>query len=115
MYIFQLNIHLPGDVQVDDVSTVLGLHAIDPISEDGSLWMVEDEQPESGWIDFIGRYCESIRSGLSELQNLGIGANDISICMLYEYDQQCDMEFNPDELKAMGELGITFCISCWEK
>lgn len=38
----------------------------------------------------------------------------ISIWRYYEYDEQCNFEFSPQELKRMGDNGITFCISCWD-
>ena len=115
MFFFRLEIALPKDARVEDVSRILNLQASGPRSEDGNIWAVEDEEPEIGWIDFIGRYCDSVRRGMTGLEGLGISSDYISIWMLYEYDQQCNMEFTPDEMKVMGELGITFCISCWAK
>ena len=40
---------------------------------------------------------------------------NISIWCLYEYDEQCNMEFQPNELKRLGDAGITLCISCWRR
>ena len=119
MEYFRLEIDLPDDVKVEEVSTILGFRPTIPRSEDGDLWMVEneapDEEPEDGWVHYITKYCESVRHGIADLERLGISSDYISIWMLYEYDQQCNMEFTPDEMKAIGDLGITFCISCWAK
>lgn len=41
--------------------------------------------------------------------------NELSIKIDYEYDEQCNMEFSPNELKKLGENGIILCISCWKK
>ena len=49
------------------------------------------------------------------LKSIGVFIEDISMWYLYEYTDQCNMEFNSNELKRIGELGITLCISCWEK
>jgi len=49
------------------------------------------------------------------LSKRGIEKPYISIFMLYEYDGQCNMEFRPEDMKRIGEHGIGFCISCWEK
>ncbi len=34
---------------------------------------------------------------------------------MYEYEQQCNMEFKPKIMKQIGNLGVVLCISCWEK
>ena len=33
--------------------------------------------------------------------------------MLYEYDQQCSMEFHSQEMKRLGESGIHLNIDYW--
>ena len=45
----------------------------------------------------------------------GISREDISIWVLYEYEGQCNMEYDPESMKKLGESGILLCISCWEK
>lgn len=32
-----------------------------------------------------------------------------------EYDDQCNMEFHPQELKKLSDNEIVLCISCWQK
>lgn len=41
--------------------------------------------------------------------------SSLSLSIDYEYDEQCNMEFWPEDLKLLGEHGIVLCISCWEK
>jgi hypothetical protein len=43
-----------------------------------------------------------------------INIEDISIWYFYEYIGQCNIEFQPDVLKRLGNLKVTLCISCWE-
>ncbi|HRG39423.1 MAG TPA: hypothetical protein PK289_12900 [Bacteroidia bacterium] len=56
-----------------------------------------------------------LENNYSTLIRGGIYGENISLWFLYEYDQQCNMEFNPDHLKRLGTLGITLCVSCWQK
>lgn len=49
------------------------------------------------------------------LKEIQIEKDDISLWLLYEYENQCNMEFTPIELNLLSKLDITFCISCWEK
>ena len=48
------------------------------------------------------------------LSNLGITADDVAIWILYEYEQQCNLEFAPAEMRKLTDIGVTLCISCWE-
>lgn len=41
--------------------------------------------------------------------------SDLCLRINYEYDDQCNLEFLPSQLKRLGDLGIALCISCWEK
>jgi len=49
------------------------------------------------------------------LERIDITKNDVSLWFLYEYENQCNMEFTTHEINLIGKLGITLCISCWEK
>lgn len=40
---------------------------------------------------------------------------EATIWILYEYDQQCNLEFSADQMKQLSELEINVCISCWER
>ena len=39
---------------------------------------------------------------------------DIVLHMDLEYVDQCNLEFTPQQLKAISELGVTFALTCWE-
>ena len=69
---------------------------------------------QDNYFDFINIFLDILENKYKKLADLGIQKNDISIWHLYEYDQQCNMEFDPTRLKRLGDNGITFCISCWD-
>jgi hypothetical protein len=62
---------------------------------------------------FIQLFLGIFENKYDRLLEIGITIYDISVWMLYEYDEQCNMEFNPNQMKRMGENGITLCISCY--
>jgi uncharacterized protein YegJ (DUF2314 family) len=64
--------------------------------------------------DFINYFIGILKNNYEKLEDIGVKREDISIWMLYEYDQQCNMEFLPEQLFKIGEEKIALCISCWE-
>ena len=70
---------------------------------------------EEHYFDFINRFLDILEPTFEDLENLGIKRDDISFWHLYEYDQQCAMEFMPKEMERLGKTGITLCIDCWQK
>ena len=106
----------------DAISDVLGLLPDASLydSNDGlnklSIWIYTKEVNETEpYFDFINEFMDLVEPNLSKLQELGIHRSDISIWKLYGYDQQCNMEFDPQRMKRLGDNGITLCISCWEE
>jgi hypothetical protein len=74
--------------------------------------VIDDKADE--YFDFINVFLDLLETKYSDLEKLNIQRSDISIWLFYEYDQQCNMEFDPVRLKRLGDNGITFCISCWD-
>ena len=74
-----------------------------------------DTSDEEPYFDFINKFLDILEPKFAKLADLGIDKDAISFWYLYEYDQQCSMEFNPKEMKRLGESGITLCIDCWAK
>jgi hypothetical protein len=66
------------------------------------------------YFDFINVFLDLLETKYTDLKKLNIKRNDISIWLLYEYDQQCNLEFQPKGLKRLGDNGITLCVSCWD-
>ncbi|WP_320052972.1 DUF4279 domain-containing protein [uncultured Acetobacteroides sp.] len=71
----------------------------------------EDEEP---YFDFINKFLNILEPKFEDLKKLGVKKNDILFWLLYEYDQQCAMEFHPEEMKRLGESGIVLNIDCWQ-
>lgn len=72
------------------------------------------EEQKDPFYDFINRFLDLLENKYDKLAEIGIKRSDISFWYLYEYDQQCNMEFDPTRLKRLGDNGITLCISCWD-
>ena len=112
MYYFRLQI-FTQDERIESISRVLGIDA-NTLNAPG--WCLEiresDVRSDSNYVDY---FLSILEQKYDELNKIGINADDISIWMLYEYDQQCNMELSPELMYKLGSRGITHCISCWEK
>lgn len=107
---YRLNIDCePGTKE--KLEQILG-PANDEWSRGWSLLISEDSHQ---FIHALPFFSGLIESNLYSLKELGIQMDSVSFWYLYEYNGQCNMEFGPDLTKKMGDLGITLCISCWEK
>jgi len=115
-YLYKLQISFsPGRETLNAVNSILGIEYLSD-EENPSQWIYEVEQQESdAYFDFINSFLNIIETKYSDLEKLNIKHDDISIWMFYEYEHQCNMEFDPKRMKRIGESGITLCISCWQK
>ena len=96
------------------VTTLLGVepHKPDP---NGPMWEYQVEEGSEGpYYDFINEFLNLLEGKYQSLAALGIERNDISIWRYYEYDGQCNMEYDPERTKRLGDCGINLCISCWD-
>lgn len=65
---------------------------------------------------FVGDFLEKLESNKKSLGNINVSVpDDISFWYMYEYDGQCNIEFDSSFLQALGSKGIDLCISCWKK
>ena len=81
-----------------------------------TLWCYAiDEKDEDDYLDYINIYLDLIEPKLLELEGVGIERSGISVWRIYEYQHQCSMEIAPQEMKRLGNNGITLCIDCFEK
>lgn len=79
-----------------------------------SSWTYEVvEDHDTAYYDFINQFLNLLEGKFEELQKLGIERGDITFWYLYEYDGQCNMEFDSKSLKRLGDNEISLCISCW--
>lgn len=87
-----------------------------PNSKPYGVWRYQViEKDEGPYFDFINVFLDILDPHYSSLEKLGIERDDIIFWYLYEYDQQCNMEFHPSKMKRLGESGIALCISCWQQ
>ena len=109
---YSLRINLHSKINSQDVDKILNV-----ITDfDLITWVLEKDNTDSEiFYDYIKYFLDLLEEKYDKLCEFGIKNNDISIWYLYEYEEQCNMEFSPLNLKRMGENGITLCISCWEK
>jgi hypothetical protein len=69
---------------------------------------------EDPYFDFINNFLDILVNKYAKLAELGVQRDDITIWNYYEYDGQCNMEYDPNRMKRLGENGITLCITCWD-
>jgi hypothetical protein len=114
--IYKLQISFsPSKQTLEEVSTILGMNYLSNEAHP-SQWIYEVERLESDdYFDFINLFLNMLETKYPALEKLNIKRGDISFWMLYEYDHQCNLEFDPQSMKRLGENGITLCISCWQK
>lgn len=112
-YAFKLEIEVLRNEDIDTLENIIGLKG-DVL--DFTQWSYELEiNIADDWVDFISLFYNALNGKFSKLKKIGITKEDITIWFYYEYIQQCNIEFNPSDLKKLASLGVTLCISCWEK
>lgn len=77
-------------------------------------WIIEVESSENKYYDYINNFLDILEGNYEQLRNIGVARNDISIWVIYEYNQQCNFEFIPKDLKRLGDNEISLCVSCYE-
>jgi hypothetical protein len=80
-----------------------------------SYWELSIKENSNSYTDAINYFLGLIENNIKELNKNGINNEDISIWYFYEYEEQCNMEFHPMDLKRLGDNGIVLCISCWQR
>jgi hypothetical protein len=80
-----------------------------------SVWSYEVETSDNDpYFDFINVFLDRLEPKFIDLEKLGIKKEDITIWLLYEYDQQCGLELSPSNMKRLGNNEISLCIDCWQ-
>ncbi len=112
MITYEIRILDIPDGQMEHIDRVLGVKSLYRIG----MWRYKliwlNNCPETSFVD---HFLAILNGKYEQLESIGITRDMISFWLLYEYDQQCNLEFNPEELRKTGQEGITLCISCWEK
>ena len=79
-----------------------------------SFWEYVIDESEDCYNNAINTIVDNIEKNKADLARIGISVDNMTVWYLYEYEEQCNMEFAPNELKRLGENNLTLCISCWE-
>jgi len=112
-YTYKLQIITPSEGIALQLNLLLGVNAT---NTDSGWWDLKLVQPgEKNEIDFVTNFMDLLEGKYEELKRLGINRENISIWMLYAYNEECNIELSPKDMKRMGDNGITLCISCWEE
>lgn len=94
--------------QQETVSTILDLT---PTIKSPWIFEIEvDQIPIDGITYLVGLLSDKFE----RLNQLGITRENISIWILYAYENQCNLEFTPTQLGLLSNERIHLCISCWE-
>lgn len=84
-------------------------------SDDAGDWsLVLDEGPNDPPTPFVDVFFRVLEGRFGALEQVGVARNDITVWVLYEYDQQCNLEFPATDLERLGNAGISLCVSCWQ-
>jgi hypothetical protein len=98
--------------QIETVTNIVG---IPPSRNEFSYWeFMLIEKESDPYIEFVNEFLNLLEGKYEKLSKIGVERDDIEVWMLYEYDQECNLEFSPEEMKRLGESGITLCVSCWK-
>ncbi len=81
-----------------------------------STWFYQIEVDEEiECFDFVNNFLGLIEPNIESLSKLGIKTENMLIWLVYEYTEQCSLSFNSQELKRLGQSGISFNIDCHKK
>jgi hypothetical protein len=116
-------LHIDIEESLDTYNKITDLLGVKPTKLKGyrdshnkyDLWTyIIDVDDNEQYYDFINSFLDILDPKFDELKKLGIDKSNITFWLLYEYDQQCGLEFHPQEMKRLGESGIVLCIDCWQ-
>lgn len=96
--------------KIPQVSAILGIVGNASDDYDWVLKLGETDPGDEYWRTFINL----LEGKYDQLEALGVKRDDITIWLYYGYENQCNFEFHPDQMLALGKNGIVLCVSCWE-
>jgi hypothetical protein len=94
-----------------EVAKVLGRASSDG-AEDWNLTL--DEGRDDAPVPFVDVFLGVLDGHFTSLERIGVSRDDITVWLLYEYDEQCNLELPAADMKRLGDSGISLCISCWQ-
>jgi len=98
--------------QYQSISDILGVQ----LSLNGdTCWIYEVENRETDpYFDFVSEFMKLLKDNFVVLEKIGVTRSDISFWAIYEYENQFNVEFSPDDMKRMADEGIALCLSCYQ-
>ena len=118
------NLHIDFEPSWDTYNQVTNLLGVTPQkyektkfdkSDEPRIWTYQIErEDEEEYLDFVNLFVDMVEPKFDELLKLGIDRENILIWLVYVYTEQCALGFSPDEMKRLGETGISFNIDCHE-
>ena len=95
------------------ITAMLGVKPVEEDEYDVWTYLVEEHE-KSPAFDFINEFLDLLEPRLEKLEEVGITRDNVLFWLLYEYEHQCALGFNPQELQRLGASGISLNIDCWE-
>lgn len=111
MYIYRLQILSSKSCSEEQLNNIIGVSSNFLYAN----WGIEIIQSGENFSEILVYFLSLLEGKYEKLESIGISRENISIWILYEYEGQCNMEYDPVSMKKIGENGIVLCISCWEK
>ncbi len=87
---------------------------IEPTILENHLEFAIDQESKGYW-EAILYFIDFIENNIDKLQEMNVKRENMTIWILYAYENQCNLEFDARILKKLGECGVSLCISCWEE
>jgi len=116
--LLQLQIYFESSIEVfNSISVITGLTPLPNTdkTEIPNNWTYEVIEKENDpYFDYINIFMDVVESKFEQLSKLGIKREDITVWFIYNYDGQCNMEFDPKRLKRLADNDINLCISCYD-
>ncbi|HOF16812.1 MAG TPA: hypothetical protein PLF32_08370 [Bacteroidales bacterium] len=107
---YQLRINVE-EKYYEEVSSIIGLKP-KSYKYGWSYEIILEEEKEN--YNVISKFLDILDGKYKELNKFNIRNSDITVWLIYGYNNQCNIEFDPKVLKRLGENEITLCISCYE-
>ncbi len=110
-YIYSIRIDTDS-LSKENIEDIIGIKS----NFEYATWGIEIEEREFDEpIYFVRSFMNIIEDKIPILESFGIERDEITIWKLYAYNDQCNMEFDAEDLFRLGKNGIKLCISCWEE
>lgn len=110
--VYRLRISL-GHSNLEQVTRLIG---VNPTRSRPGMWDYElIEQEDDPASDYVGKLLSLVDGKFDLLKDAGITRGDVSVWVLYEYRDQCNLEFEPAILKRLCDAGVALCITCWQE